>query len=74
MNFGILKDRKHESEKFYRSSECCTSCAKKYVKIVENIPFGECLLVCMYQGHLDSVIRVNVVFIKLEAFIGMMQF
>ena len=74
MNFSILKDRKHESEKFYRSSECCTIFAKKKVKIIENILFGEYLLVCMYQGHLDSVIRVNAVFIKLEEFIGMMRF
>ena len=42
--------------------------------LVENILFVECVLVRMCQGHHDNVIWVNEVFIKLEAFIRMMQF
>ena len=39
-------------------------CAKKQIKIVKNVLLGDCLLVRMYQGHRDIVIRVNGVFIK----------
>ena len=39
-------------------------CAKKQIEIVKNILLGDCLLVHMYQGHRDIVIRVNGVFIK----------
>ena len=39
-------------------------CAKKQIKIVKNILLGDCLLVRMYQGHRDIIIRMNGVFIK----------
>ena len=36
--------------------------------------FGECLLVCMYQGHHDNVTGVNGISIKLERFNRKTQF